>query len=166
MAVDQQTIFPDIFRTFYNLINNYVADPLTRDKQWIFSQFPDEDISEGKIKYPIIIIDPADMSWERLTMTKKWNMIQLQITVYSTSLSQADSLLTQINSRIDQQAAALKYGSCIDFVSLDSTDTGHDISGGSRVHNRSATYTMQYAFKSGIGTNTNSSTINSDMVIV
>lgn len=165
MVVKQHTLFPDLFSVFYNLINTYVDDPLSRNTQWIFSQFPDVDIAEGKVKYPIIIVDPADCSWENLTVTKKWNMIDLRFIAFSMQMSQADSLLAEIYSNLDSRALNLKYEEGLDFLSLTGTGTGFDQRGGLNIHSRYATYSVQQAFKSGISKSTKSNTIISGSVV-
>lgn len=165
MVVNQNTLFPDLFSVFYNLLNTYVTDPLGRGTQWIFSQFPDIDIAEGKVKYPIIIVDPADCSWETLTVTKKWNMIDLRFIVFSMQMSQADSLLANIHFNLDYRATNLKYDEGLDFLMLTGTGTGFDQRGGLNIHSRFATYTMQQAFKSGIGKVSISNTLTSDSVV-
>jgi len=165
MSVTQTNVFPDVFRTFYDLINSYVADPLDRNKQWIFSSFPEEDIAEGKVKYPIIIIEPADMAWETLTMLKNWNMIELTLNAYSTRLDQADSLLAQINSTLDAQRNNLKCEANIHFLKLERTSTDFSMMGGTRTHVRTAMYSMRNPFVTGLAKVSRSTTTTSDAVI-
>jgi hypothetical protein len=74
---------------------------------------------------------------------------------------QADSLLCNINAVIDSHRLNLKYEEGLDFVILESTDTDFDLRGGTRVHVRSATYSMQFIYTDGLSKGTNSKTITS-----
>ena len=165
MSVTQTNVFPDVFRTFYDLINSYVPDPLDRNKQWIFSSFPEEDIAEGKVKYPILIIEPAEMAWESLTMLKAWNMIDMTFNAYSTKLDEADRLLTQINSTLDGQRNNLKCDANIHFLTLIRTSTDFQMKGGTRAHSRTAMYSMRNPFVTGLAKVSRSQTTTSDAVI-
>ena len=157
----QETVFSDVFQAIYSVINDNVADPLGFRSKWIFSSFPEEDIAEGSIKYPIIIIEPANMSWEKLTMTKAWNMIDITIEAYSTRMIEADSLLNKINISIDQHRAELKNDNNLHFINLDRTDTDFTLRGGTRAHIRIAMYKMQKPFVTGLAKGTLSKTITS-----
>jgi hypothetical protein len=165
MGVTQPTIFPDVFKVFYNLLNNHIADPLNRGDQWIFSSNPYEDLEEGKVKFPVIIIEPADISWDKLTILKKWNNIKLIISAYSTQMSQADQLLTKIAYTINYFALNLKYEQGLDFILLSDTSTDYEYYGGTRSHVRSATFSMKNAWISGMAKRASLSSINSLYVI-
>ena len=165
MAIAQHTVFPNVFNVFYNLLNKHISDPLNRGSQWIFASFPEEDISKGKVKYPILIIEPPDMSWETLTQTKSTNMIEIIFSAYSTKMAQADSLLTQINSVVDSNRWALKNDDGLSFVNLTGTSTDFVLRGGTRAHIRIATYSMQNIFVNGLAKVSRSATINSSGVI-
>lgn len=162
MAINQHTVFSNVFTIFYNLLNKHIVDPSSRNKQWIYSSFPEEDISKAKVQYPIIIIEPANMSWEQFTQTKSWNLIDLTVEAYSKRMDQADSLLNQINSTLDHFKWDLKTDEKIDFLNLTGTDTDFTLRGGTRAHIRSATYNMRNAFRSGLAKLTKSSAINSN----
>ena len=166
MTLNQHTIFSNVFTVFYNLLNKHVVDPSSRNKQWIYSSFPEEDISGSKVKYPIIIIEPANMSWEQFTQTKSWNLIELKFEAYSKMMDQADSLLDKINGTIDHFKWDLKTDEKIDFLNLAATDTDFTLRGGTRAHIRSATYNMRNAFRSGLAKLTRSSAVNSNGEIV
>jgi hypothetical protein len=159
MTLPQNKIFSDVFSAFYTIINGHVIDPLSRNSQYIFSSFPEEDISEGKVKYPIIIIDPAKMTWETFTQTKNWNMIEISFSAYSTQMIQADSLLNQINDAIDHHRNDLKNTYGLSFLKLTGTDTDFSMRGGQRTHVRSLAYTAQRAFTTGLAKGTAAKTI-------
>ena len=165
MTLNQHTIFSNVFTVFYNLLNKNVVDPSSRNKQWIFSSFPEEDISADKIKYPIIIIEPPDMAWEQFTQTKSKNLIEVRFSAFSTRMDQADSILNQINATMDHFKWDLKVDEGIDFLNLASTDTDFTLRGGTRAHERLATYTMENIFRSGLAKLSRSNTINSNVVI-
>jgi hypothetical protein len=165
MTLPQSKIFSDVFSAFYNTLNSHVTDPLSRDSQWIFSSFPEEDISKQKVKYPVIIIEPAKMTWETFTQTKNWNMIEMSFSAYSLQMIQADSLLDQINDAIDHYRNDLKNTYNLSFIKLTGTDTDFTLRGAARAHIRSVTYTMQRAFTTGLAKGIATKTINSNAVI-
>lgn len=166
MVVNPTTIFEDTFNAFRSKINSYVTDPNSRGSQWIFSAYPDEDIEEGKIKYPIIIVDPVSVnSQEKFTLTKNRLPMTIGITVYSNKLQEADQLLQQIVSVIDSKLLDFKFTDGLSFVTLEDTDTDFDTHGGRTIHLRSATYACEYFYPSGISRVTKSKTITSDAVI-
>jgi len=166
MVVKNISVFSDVYRVFYNLINSNVSDPSSRNKQWIFSSFPMQDLANSKLTYPIIIIEPADGStWVRLTQTKTKMPLAIRINAYSTQMVQADSMLCDINAVIDNNRYELKYDEGLDFVTLEGTDTDFDLRGGTRAHVRSAEYSMQFIFKDGLSKGTDTKTIASSGVI-
>jgi len=166
MVVKNISVFSDVYRVFYNLINSNVSDPSSRNKQWIFSSFPMQDLANSKLTYPIIIIEPADGStWVRLTQTKTKMPLAIRINAYSTQMVQADSMLCDINAVIDNNRYELKYDEGLDFVTLEGTDTDFDLRGGTRAHVRAAEYSMQFIFKDGLSKGTNTKTIASSGVI-
>ena len=167
MAVTNINVFSDVYAIFYNLINTQVTDPSNRNKQWLFSSFPEEDLANDKLTFPIIIIEPADGgTLERVTQTKTRIPLVIRINVYSARMVQADSLLCNVNAVIDNNRINLKYTEGLDFVILEGTDTDFDIRGGTRAHVRSATYSMQFIYKDGLSKGTNAKTINSSGEII
>jgi hypothetical protein len=164
MSVTQINLPKDVFTIFYNLIDDNIPDPLNRSK-WIFASFPEEDIAEGKVKYPIITIDPIDIVKEPFTVIKKKNNINITFTAYHTNIEGADSFLGKINFFIDHYLNYLKSQG-LDFVKLEGTDTGFDLRGGTRAHSRSSKWSMVNYYVSGLGKVTKTTEINSGGYIV
>jgi len=162
MSVTQQTVFPNVFSAFYNTINDNIPDPSNRNIQWIFSSFPEEDIGTDKLKYPIIVIEPADMSWAQFTQTKAKNMITIAIVCYSTRMEQADSLLSKCCMAVESKRLTLKYKEGLDFLKLESTGTDFDLRGALRAHSRNANFSMQNIFKTSLNKMTKTTTLASD----
>jgi len=163
MAIESISIFSDVYRVFYNLINNNIPDPSSRNKQWVFSEFPEQDLAENKLKYPIIIIEPADASsWTRLTMTKTVMPLTISISAYSSRMVQADTLLCNIVSVIDSNRLLLKGDEGLNFLMLEDTDTDFELRGGTRAHIRTASYSFEYTFKDGLSKGINTKIIASD----
>jgi len=164
MPVNSVSIFSDVYRVFYNLINNHISDPSSRNIQWIFSSTPERELAENKLKYPIIIIEPVDAnSWTRLTMTKTEMPLSINISAYSTRMVQADSLLNQIVAVIDaNRLVTLKGDEGLHNLNLDSTSTDFDLRGGTRAHVRTANYSFDYIFKDGLSKGVTNKTISSD----
>jgi len=126
------------------------------------NSFPEEDLIDKKVKYPVIIIEPAKMTWETFTQTKNWNMIEISISAYSLQMIQADSLLNQINDAINSYRNDLKNTYNLSFIKLTGTDTDFTLRGAARAHIRSVTYTMQRAFTTGLAKGNSDKTLNSN----
>ena len=170
MAVAPTTLFSSTFSIVYNLINNYVTDPIASTRntspstKWIFSAFPQADIEAEKIKYPILVIDPIDAVWEDWTFTKNQTEITIDITIYSTNASQLDSIFDSVNAVMDGQRQYL-LAQGLHNIKLGSTSTDFVMHGGTRVHFRSATFMARYYFSHGLSKTTYANTIQSAAVI-
>ena len=172
MAVSPNRLFSSIFSTMYNLFNTYVTDPASSNRntsrgssKWIFASFPDADIQDSKIKYPLIVIDPIDTSYEDWTLTKNKVTITFTFSIYSLTMQQADEILDDCVAIIDSQRTYLRDFS-LRQVTLMNTSTDFLTHGGARVHVRTATYNMTYYFTSGIAKHElTAPTIESESVI-
>ena len=170
MAVAPTTLFSSSFSVIYNLINNNVTDPIASTKntspstKWVFSAYPDADIEAKKIKYPIIIIDPIDIVWENFTFSKNMAGMLINITIYSNTASQLDTIFDSINAVMNGQRPYLKAQG-ITEVKLDSSSTDFVMHSGTRVHFRNSTFSGKYYFSSGLSKTTLSNTIQSAAVV-
>jgi len=165
-VISRRRIPTDTYQKFYNLLSVQLTDPLSRSgpTKWIFSSYPEEDILEGAITYPIIIIEPADMLSEPHTQTKDKAMLNVGIEVHSNKMIQADQILTQLISILDNFREDLKDQG-LDKIQLENTSTDFHLQGGSRVHVRMVNYNMQHIFISGKSTIRTQKTLTSSAVI-
>ena len=171
MAVAQTTLFSSSFSVIYNLLNSNVVDPISSTRnaspstKWIFSAYPAADIELGKIKYPIIIIEPIDASWENFTFTKNMTSLGISITIYSNTASRLDSIFDSVNAVMDAKRQYLKTQN-ITEVKLDSSSTDFVMHGGVRVHYRNANYSGKFYSKSGLAKATKSATTLSSSAVI
>jgi len=93
MTINLSTIRSNIFADFYSVINSNVLDPLTRNKQWIFSTMPDIKASNF-IGFPIIIIGNSNIAkaFPLLDNSYSDKEDRPSITIYTTSNKQLDEL--------------------------------------------------------------------------
>jgi len=98
MAITKETLRSSIYNTIYTHINNNVSDPMNRQKQWIFSSYP-EYTASNFIGYPIIVINKVelDKSFEVFDNDYSEKTIPLVITVFSTKASIVDALSDSID---------------------------------------------------------------------
>ena len=98
MAITKETLRSSIYNTIYTHINNNVSDPMNRQKQWIFSSYP-EYTASNFIGYPIIVINKVelDKSFEVFDNDYSEKTIPLVITIFSTKASIVDALSDSID---------------------------------------------------------------------
>jgi len=98
MAITKETLRSSIYNTIYTHINNNVSDPMNRQKQWIFSSYP-EYTASNFIGYPIIVINKVelDKSFEVFDNDYSEKTVPIVITVFSTKASIVDALSDSID---------------------------------------------------------------------
>ena len=93
MAITKETLRSSIYNTIYTHINTNVVDPMNRQRQWIFSSYP-EHTATNFVGYPIIVINKVelDKSFEIFDNNYSEKKIPIVITVFSTKASVVDTL--------------------------------------------------------------------------
>jgi hypothetical protein len=167
MAVSPNSILPNVFKTFYDLISENYPDPSTTARnpsctQFIFSSYPEADIDDNRVKFPLIIIEPADMKNEPFTQTKKKSDIDLTIRCFDTRMEMADKMLNRILTILDSNIWYLKNQKNLHYLTVDNTDTDWYYRQGTRVHIRYADISMQYIYPSGLGLSAKQKTLVSN----
>jgi len=171
VAVSSNKVYSDLFKIFYDIFNTYMADPASEprnpgsSRQFIFSSYPEADIDENRVKYPLIIIEPADMKNEPFTQVKKKATIDLDIKCYDTRMDKTDSMISNVFAIMDDQIWNLKNKQNIHFLQLTGTDTTWDWHNGQRVHCRKATYSMVWIYTSGLAKGSKQTALHSNAVI-
>jgi len=170
MSVTPSTLFSNIFTAFYNRLTADLIDPVSRNQsnqstRWIFSSFPDADIDAGKIKYPLIIIEPINGKFDNWTLTKNVMAGSVNITVYSTSAAQADNLLDQIQTSIDGHRRNFRSDDGLGSVLPTGTDSDWTMRGSTKIHFRNINYQFTKRFSSGVALTEIPKTLTSSAVI-
>ena len=172
MSVTPSTLFSNIFTSFYNRLTADLIDPISSSRnltnqstRWIFSSYPDADIEAGKIKYPIVIIEPVNGKFDNWTLTKNVMAGAASITVYSTSAAQADNLLDQIQTSIDGHRHNFRIDDGLGSVLPTGTDSDWIMHGETKVHFRNIRYQFTYRFSSGVAMTEIPKTLTSNAVV-
>jgi len=171
MAVAPTTLFSSAFSVIYNLLDDYVVDPIASTRnpthgstKWIFGAFPASDVIAEKIKYPILILDPIDASWDDWTLTRNQTDMTIGITIYSTNVEQLDEIFDEVNAVMDSQRPYLLTQG-LHNIRLNSSSTDFVMHGGTRVHFKTVSYMARYYFTHGLAKKERSNTIASNAVI-
>lgn len=99
MPISRVTLRKDIFTTVYDILNNNLVDPMSRNKQWIFSSLPDV-LSPTFVGYPVVIISKVliEKEYELFDLSRPDITAPVRITIYSTSNLLVDQLSDEIDS--------------------------------------------------------------------
>jgi len=155
LGVRKANFITDTFKTFLNIITNNVTDPHNPSSdKWIFSAYPEVDISTNntisQVDYPIIVIDSADLRWDKVTMMKKENVSRMDFSVYSTSKQEADELIEEVIDAIETNRNNPLYKLQINRANLDGTPTDFMMHGSKRIHIRTASFTMHWTWRGSL----------------
>lgn len=122
-----------------------LTDATTHTIQTYTESFP-QTIIDGKSDFPIIIIEPPNISWDEFTLTKKTANGTIRIEVYATKTEAADRFIDSIIDTVETNRDDLRT-SGLYFVNLESTDNSEQIIGGiKRVHLRGCNFSFKYNF--------------------
>lgn len=137
MAINNNSLRSDFYTEVYNIVNANVSDPLTRNKQWIFSSLPDVT-APNFIGYPILIISKAEVSKDYALFDNAFSdkTVSFSITVYTTSNAVLDTLSNDVDN-------IMTPSNLPQFVFEDYDETNGDINlGGKNVHFREMDYVI------------------------
>jgi hypothetical protein len=146
LGVNKATILQDIFKTFWAILGKHVNPKTT--KFW-FPAFPYEDIGNGKLSYPIGIIESPELSLEHYTIERRWAMGSITITVYATNSSDADLYAQQVISGVDSELPTL-WSLNLRKVLLTGMTQAFIQHNSVYVHTRELTYLFQFPYTSGL----------------
>jgi hypothetical protein len=105
IGITRTSIQSSIYKSFYTFLHKYVTDPNGRSKWW-YPTYPEVDIDNGKLDYPIGVIEVEPVSWERLTQEKVWTMVNVTLTIYATSPKKLAELTDSIIPAVDNMRYA------------------------------------------------------------
>jgi hypothetical protein len=143
LGVTKEKIFESIFKVFYNRIAHVVSDPKSRSK-FVYPAFPDIDIDSSE-EYPIIVINSAEIDWEKFTFTKRQYNAQVDIDIYSTKQSELDQLSSQTVNAIEASNHAFDIGN-LQFLTLTATNSEHVFRDKITVHRKTLSFTFSMVF--------------------
>jgi len=139
--------FTDTWNLIYGKLEDNVVNPGNQTK-FIFSGFP-QKLIDKKDAYPIIVISPADVSYDPLTFnTIKRGPARITVDVYATNPNHLDSISDAIVNTFEQEEGNLQI-SGISVMRLAGTSYVHYDRGapnGFRVHNKTINYTFDFGW--------------------
>ena len=149
VAIDKSEITQDIWKNFFDILNNNVSDVTATDNsvhsvQFYASAFPDK-VADSKSSYPIVLVESPNLSWEDFTFTKKWVNGTITLDVFSTKAEVTDKMIDDVINLVETARDSLRDLGLMN-VSLDSTDKDEFFRGQIKVHVKSATFTFRYIF--------------------
>ena len=149
MVLSKSTIISGVFENIYDRLANVtsvtLSDATTSTIQTRTGAFPDKDIDD-KSKYPILVVNSPDISWEEFTLTKKQVNGTFAIDIYTTKSESADLFIDAIINSIETYRAILSKTYGIGMVNLESTDYDMVMREGIKIHMRSCTFSFKYKF--------------------
>ena len=150
MAISKSTVIAGIFESIYDRLNSTVtsvtlSDTTTSTIKTYTSSFPDQDI-DTKSKYPILVVESPNLTWNDFTLTKKNIDGNFTINIYTTKSEAADLFLDAIINSIETYRDTLSHTYQVTFVNVESTDYDQSMRGKMKVHMRSVTFGFKYKF--------------------
>ena len=148
-ALSKSTISQTVWENIYDRLNDNVSSVTITGSSTITIQtftnnFPEKSLDK-KGDYPIVVINPIEMDWKRLTFRKKQVSGTFVIDVYTTQTESADKFIDAIINSIETYRDDLK-GINMFNVNLESTDSDNATRGSFSVHLRTCTFSFNYIF--------------------
>ena len=146
VTISKSTIVANIWENFYDRINATVTDPnISKRNKWIYSTFPLEDIENRSIDYPIIVINPIGITWEKFSLTKNYAVSSIDIELYTTSAVTSDTYTDSILNGIETSKLILRNVG-LEFVYLTGRVSDVVFRGKNTIHTNTLTFTFRYVF--------------------
>jgi len=148
MAISKEKIGTDVWEIIYDRLTGVtsvtLADDSTQTVQTHTSTYPDK-VASSKSSYPILVLEPINLAWERHTLTKKKVNGTFTVDIYTTKGESAELFLDAIINSIETYRDTLS-GLGMVFVNLDSTSFDNVERGGFGVHLASCIFSFKYYF--------------------
>ena len=146
-TINKETIVSDIWENFYDRVNSTVTDPnIAKRSKWIYSTFPLEDIENRSIDWPVIIINPIGVNWEKFSLTKNYAVGSIDIELYTTSASSADTYTDSIMNGIETSKDDLRAVG-LEFIYLVNRNSDVVFRGKNTIHANVLTFSFRVIFE-------------------
>lgn len=126
--VAKATVMSTSWQLLYDLLTTTLTDPIGRGNNdlWIKAAFPDIKKYENTWRFPIITIEPADFTFETLTIdrSKRKESIRFTLTIYAEAAAQIDLIADNIIDQLESARDTLRINGLSNFVL---TGSGYDI---------------------------------------
>jgi hypothetical protein len=145
-AISKSTILSNIWENFYDRVNATITDPnVSIRSKWIYSTFPLEDIENRNIDYPIIIVNPVNILWKKMSLKRNYAMGSIVIETYSTSAATADSYGDSVCDGIETSRTTLRAIG-LEFINLTGRTSEPVFRGKNTIHVNTITFEFRYVF--------------------
>ena len=94
-GVTSSTIFSNSWQVMFDFLEAQLTDPSSRSAKWIYGGFPDSRIDD-KTAYPLIVLNPVVVMPQKLTFSKRKNLVRFSIDIYTTNPNHLDSIADEI----------------------------------------------------------------------
>lgn len=144
-ATVSQAVFENVYdRLLANVNSITLSDSTTSTIKTYTSAFPDSEIDDTS-KYPILVVNSPDISWEDFTLSKKQVNGTFIVDIYTFKSESADRFIDAIINSLETYRKELRdYGMV--FVNLDSTGYDQVMRGKVKIHIKSCTFSFKYIF--------------------
>ena len=141
--ITKAAVFSKSWNLMYSALVDNLTDPESRgdNDDWIFSAFPSGNEGKSSWQYPIITIEPVNISFKRLTRdparatAKRVEILTFTIDLYSKSAAVLDTISDNIQDKLDTISASLRENGLknLELVSSDySPPTSEEV----KIHNK------------------------------
>jgi hypothetical protein len=145
-AISKSTIVSNIWENFYDRVDATVTDPnIANRSKWIYSTFPMEDIENRSIDYPVIVINPIGITWEKFSLRKNYAMCSITIELYTTSAVNSDTYTDSIIDGIETSKDDLRTVG-LELVYLTGRSSDIVFRGKNTIHVDTLTFSFRYVF--------------------
>ena len=148
--ITKSQVFTKSWNLMYSALVDNLTDPESRgdNNDWIFSAFPSGNAGKTSWQYPIIVIEPVDISFKRLTVdpnystSKRLEIHSFTIDVYSKSAAVLDSISDDIQNSLNTISASLRTNG-LKNLELVGTDYSPPSSEEVKIHNKTFNFEAQ-----------------------
>ena len=145
-ATVSQAVFENVYdRLKASVTSVTLSDSSTSTIQTYTGAFPDQDIDD-KSKYPILVVNSPDLSWEDFTLTKKQVNGTFSIDIFTTKAEASDVFMDAIISSIEGYRKNFRDLGMV-YINLEDTSYDHFQRDKIKVHMKSCTFSFKYRFQ-------------------
>jgi hypothetical protein len=149
VTINKTTIAANVWETLYDTMLASVtsvtlADASIQTVVTCTSSFPDKT-ADTKASYPILVINPVQISWDNLTFGKKWAIGSFDIDIFATKSEAADLFFDKIVDTIETNRGTYRSLGMA-YIKLDSSTVDEFFRGDIKVHVKTAHFTFKLAF--------------------
>jgi hypothetical protein len=149
VTINKATIASNVWKTVKDAMVSGVtsvtlADSSTQTIQTYTSSFPDK-VADTSSLYPILVVNPVELSWEDHTFTKKWANGSFEISIFSTNSQACDLFGDKIIDTIETNRDDFRALG-MTFIELERATPDEFNRGQIKVHVKNIRFTFKFSF--------------------